>query len=96
MTDNHQETISAYTALDWYDGPLLEIACVDFANHDSMVQVRALCSVQKIEQPPSKELRGTVSGDEPWTRAVIRLTREELQSMLDLLDGKPVKGFFDR
>jgi hypothetical protein len=96
MTGNRRETVSDYIALDWYDGPLLEIARVDFADHDCMAQVRSLCTVHKIEQPPSARLRGTVSGEEPWTRTTIRLTREDLQTMLDLLDGKPVKGFHDR
>ena len=65
MTDNHQENVSAYTALDWYDGPLLEIARVDFANHDSMVQVRSLCSVHKIEQPPAGSSAGQSAAMNP-------------------------------
>ena len=96
MTNSRRETVSNYIVLDWYDGPLLEIARVDFADHDCMVQLRSLCTVCKVEQPPSKQLRGTVSGEEPWTRTIIRLTREDLQTMLDLLDGKPVKGFHDQ
>jgi len=40
--------------------------------------------------------RGAVHGEYPWTRATIRLSREDLVRMLDLIDGKPVKGFNDR
>jgi hypothetical protein len=61
-----------------------------------MVQVCSLCTVHEIAQPPSERLRGTISGEEPWTRTVIRLTREDLQAMLDLLDGKTVRGFHDQ
>jgi len=96
MTGRPRATVSDYIALDWYDGPLLEIACVNFADRDRMMQVRSLCTVHEIEQPPSERLRGTISGKEPWTRTVIRLKRDDLQAMLDLLDGKPVKGFHDR
>lgn len=96
MPSNSRETVSDYIPLEWYDGPLLEIARVDFVDRDCMVQVCSLCTVHKIEQPPGEPLRGTVSGDDPWTRAIIRLTREDLQAMLDLLDGKPVRGFHDR
>ena len=96
MTDSLHETVSDYIALDWYEGPLLEIACVDFADRDRMVQVCSLCTVHEIEQPPSVRLRGTVSGDKPWTRTVIRLTRDDVHAMLDLMDGKTVKGFHGR
>lgn len=96
MTSSLRATVSDYIVLDWYDGPLLEIARVDFADRDPLVQVCTLCTVHEIEQPPSERLRGTISGEEPWTRTVIRLTRDDLQAMLDLLDGKPVKGFHDR
>lgn len=101
MMTNCGETISDYIALDWYDGPLVEIARVDFPEPrvagvpDAMIHVCSLCTVHELEQPPSGPLRAMVSGDEPWTRSVIRLTRSDLQKMLDLLDGKPVKGFHD-
>lgn len=94
--------VGKYITLDWYDGPLLEIARVDFAEPradgvpKALVQVCSLCTVFAEEQPPRERLRGTVSGDEPWTRTVIRLSREDLQDMMDLLDGKPVNGWHDR
>lgn len=89
------EAVGDYIALDWYDGPLLEIARVDFPDGDRMVQVCSLCMVLADEAPPTERLRATVSGTEPWTRTTIRLTRKDLLNMLDLIDGKPVKGFFD-
>lgn len=89
------ETIGTYIALDWYDGPLLEIARVDFADADRMIQVCSLCTVTPEERPPSDRLRGTASGEEPWTRTVIRLSRGDLCKMIDLIDGKPVRGYLD-
>lgn len=96
---NDRETVSEYIALSWYDGPLLEIARVDFAEPrsdgipDALIQVCSLCTVRPEEAPPSAPLRGAVSGEYPWTRAIIRLGREDLQAMMDLLDGKPVKDY---
>lgn len=71
-----KETVSSYIALEWYDGPLLEIASVDFEDGERMVQVCSLCTVRELETPPSDKLRGTVSGTYPWERAVVRFTRE--------------------
>ncbi len=88
--DKHEETIGDYIALEWYDGPLLEIARVDFPGGHVLVQVCALCTVHPEETPPSARLRGTVSGNHPWTRAVIRLSRDDLRAMLDLAEGRPV------
>lgn len=39
-----RESVGDYIALDWYDGPLLEIARVDFDDGSRMVQVCTLCS----------------------------------------------------
>lgn len=88
------ETVGDYIVLDWYDGPLLEIARVDFSDGDRLIQVCSLCTARPEETAPTERLRGTVHGDYPWTRATVRLTREHLQAMLDLMDGKPVKDFF--
>jgi hypothetical protein len=84
------EIVGEYIALDWYDGPLLEIARVDFADGDRLVQVCSLCTVHPEEKPPSDRLRAVVSGEDPWARAVIRLSRADLLKMLDLVDGKPI------
>lgn len=88
--------VGKYISLDWYDGPLLEVASVDFPDRDRMVQVCALCTTTPIEAPPTERLRGTINGEHPWERATLRLTREDLQKMLDLIDGKSIKGFHDR
>lgn len=93
--ENVRENVGGYIALDWHDGPLLEIARVDFPDHDRMVQVQSLCTVHAEDTLPTGGPRAIVSGREPWTRCVIRLTRTDLQAMVDLLDGKPVKGFHD-
>lgn len=77
--DLTSEVVGTYVALDWYDGPLVEIAPVVLADGDRMVQVRSLCL-----------------GDDPWQQAMIRLTREDLRKMLDMIDGKPVRGCLDR
>jgi hypothetical protein len=89
------ETVSDYIVLDGYDGPLLEIARVDFTEVCRMVQVRSLCTFHEIEQPPGERLRGSTSGKKPWTRTVIRLTRDNLQAMLNLLDDKPTVSIRD-
>lgn len=73
------ETIGPAIALDWYDGPLLEIALVTFPDRDKLVQiVSLLCKI---------------TGEYPWQRATLRLSREDLQAMLDLLDDKPVADY---
>lgn len=74
--------VGEYIAIDWLDGPITEIARVDFAGRRSLMQIRALFV--------SVEHEGT------WRRCVeIRLNRETLQAALDLLDGKPVQDHED-
>ena len=72
-----------WICLDWHDGPLSEIALVTFDDGDKIVEI--------------KTLGGWRDGDQsrliPLTR--LRLDRETLVAMLDLIDGKPVKGFHD-
>ena len=81
MNKQDQETVSEYIPLDWYDESLLEIARVDFPDYERMIQVRSLCTVHDLELPPSERLRGAVSGEKPWTRATIRLTRRDLEKI---------------
>jgi hypothetical protein len=95
MTKRESETVTTYISLEWYDGPLLEIARVDFSDRDAMIQVCSLCTVHPEETDPSSSLRGAVSGEAPWERATIRLTRSDLLKMLDLIDGKPIEDFHD-
>jgi len=66
---------------EWYDGPLRSIAKV---LHHSSGRDAALIEVRTN--------LGSVSADGDYC---IRFDREELQRMLDLMDGKPVEGFFD-
>ncbi len=67
-------------ALEWYDGPLIEIARVDFEKREPLVEVSTSLVCRVTEEPP----RQTV---------VIRLSREHLVKMLDLVDGKPVEDY---
>lgn len=53
MSTAVRDTVGPYIALDWYDGPLLEIAHVDFEGRDRMIQVCTLCTAHDDEQPPS-------------------------------------------
>jgi hypothetical protein len=73
-----------YISIDWYDGPLLEIAGIEASDPSTerLVQVRSLFI--KVE------------GDAPWQYVTLRFYRENLQKMLDLLDGKPVEDSHDR
>lgn len=69
-------------ALEWYDGPLLEIALATFPpDRPDGDQYKLVQVVSVVE---------TVDGERPWQRATVLLARENLQAMLDLLDGKPV------
>jgi hypothetical protein len=74
-----EATVGPGIVLDWYDGPLLEIMLVTYASGNKLVQVdTCLCQIEEAG---------------PWPRATIRLSRENLQAALDLLDGKPVTDF---
>ncbi len=104
------EKVSDYIALDWYDGPLLQIATVDFEEPrldgvpKRLIQVCTFCTTHFSEASADEALavsaqtgkRGATFGQGARTRAVIRLSRDDLQAMLDLYDGKPVKDYNDR
>ncbi len=82
--------VGDYICLDWYDGPLCEIARVDFGDDSpphSLIQIRTLGWVEDGDRTVPIPVRAAV---------VARLDRETLQSMIDLLDGKPVKDIHDR
>ena len=61
-----------------YDGPLIEIARVDFDDRDPLVEI-------------STSLVCRVTGEPPRQTVVLRLSREHIVKMLDLVDGKPVE-----
>lgn len=73
--------VGEYIAIEWHDGPLLEIAPVDFPDRDRLVQVHAVLT--------------TIEGEPPWQWVTTRFRRAELQAMLDVIDGKPVLDFHD-
>lgn len=66
---------------DWYDGPLLEAARILEDGKPWLIEITTFAD--------------KVTGKGAWTKASIRLSREDLQKMIDMLDGKEVKGFFD-
>lgn len=82
---DEREVFGEEITTDWYDGPLRTIRRVTFpaeASSDPLVQIwTRLADVYPTE--PGKSALG---------EAVIRLSRDELVCMIDLLDGKPVKG----
>lgn len=72
------ETIGLAIALEWHEGPLLEISLVTLSPgmpYDKLVQVDTLLC--------------TIEGE----RATVRFSRENLQAALDLIDGKPVTDY---
>jgi len=71
-------TVGPAIAIEWYDGPLLEIARVDLDHHDPLVEI-------------TTSLLCRVTGEWPRQSVVLRLSREHLAKMLDLVDGKPVE-----
>ncbi len=95
------EVIEPGIVLDWYDGPLLEIALVVFTPgrrsndkslntiDDNATDVNAADAVDhKLVQLKTRLC--SIEGEYPWERATLRLSRDNLQAMLDLIDGKPV------
>ncbi len=74
---------------EWYDGPLRSIRLATFSG---MGEPHTLVQVDtSIADVGPLVPQGYTHGRE----VMVRFAREELQAMLDLLDGKPVKGFFD-
>lgn len=74
----NKQTEGEVITLDWHDGPLCQISRLDFEDDKPLVQVRSL---------------GWSEGSHPREMHVVRLDREQVQAMLDLLDGKPVEDF---
>jgi hypothetical protein len=73
-----REMIGPAIALEWHDGPLLEISLVTLSPgmpYDKLVQVDTLLC--------------TIVGE----RATVRLSRQNLQAALDLIDGKSVTDY---
>ena len=77
-----------WVCLDWYDGPLCEVALVTFENGSKFAEIKSVGGWL------GEEYSVGASG-EKFHYNHMRLSREELQAMLDLLDGKPVKDFHE-
>jgi hypothetical protein len=87
VSDVSSET-GDWICLDWYDGPLTEIAVVTFADGDKRVQMRTFGGWV------GEESRIGANG-ESFSMSHMRFSRDELAAMLDLIDGKAVRDFFD-
>lgn len=77
--------------LEWYDSALLSIALVTFPDVPDapMVEVCHYGGWDGVEPHRFRYANGSL-----WLPKHVRFTRSELQAMLDLIDGKPVPGFF--
>lgn len=87
--DDATRTYSAWTCIDWYDGPIEEIAVVTFNSGHKLVEIKA----QHGWVGEDFLVRGR-DGHKVFYNHM-RLNRETLVAMLDLLDGNPVKDFHD-
>lgn len=76
MSENRKEaTIGEFVTLDYYDGPLLEAAKVTCETGEVLIEIRT-------------HLVARVEGDWPWQKATLRLSRDELQKMIEILDAE--------
>jgi hypothetical protein len=80
--------VGEFITLDYQDGPLLSAALVEFDksfDEHSLIEIECTpYEVNDVRVPPR-----------PITRAKFRLGRNDLQRMLDMLDGKDVTDFND-
>jgi hypothetical protein len=86
--DETRRTYSEWKCLDWYDGPLDEIALVTFNDGTKLVEIKTQGGWVGEDYRVGKD-------DEKFYYNHMRFNREMLVAMLDLMDGKPVKGFHD-
>ena len=85
---DEEDKYGEWITVDYYDGPLEEIALVTLRGGDRMVEVKTIGGWDAEET-------FTIGRDEHVRYRHIRFSRENLVAMLDLIDGKEVKGFFD-
>jgi len=78
-----------WICLDWYDGPLTEIARVAFKDGHTLAEIK--CQGGWV----GTDYRTGRDGAKFFVNHM-RFDRETLVAMLDLIDGKPVKDFHDR
>jgi hypothetical protein len=81
-------TYGAWICLEWYDGPLEEIALVTVADGEKLVEIKTQGGWV------GEDYRIGQSG-KTFHMNHMRFHRETLVAMLDLIDGKPVKDFHD-
>jgi len=81
-------TYGPWICRDWYDGPISEIALVTFDDGQKLVEIKTQGGWV------GTNYRVGQSGKKFYVNHM-RLDRETLVAMLDLIDGNPVKGFHD-
>lgn len=79
---------SEWICLEWYDGPLSEVALVTFPDGSKLAEIKCAGGWVGEDYRVGKN-------DEKFYVNHMRLDRETLVAMLDLIDGKPVKDFHD-
>jgi hypothetical protein len=84
--------VGKFITLDYYDGPLLSAALVEFdfdgdVDEDERRLIEIECTPYAVD--------GVRVPARPITHATFRLGREDLQRMLDMIDGKNVIDFHD-
>jgi len=73
---------------EWYDGPLRSIRLVACKGGGLLVQVNTVLAT--VGEP------FTIGYDNNVRDVSVRFDREELQRMMDVLDGKVTQDFFDK
>jgi hypothetical protein len=85
---NKGRSYGDWICLDWYDGPLSEIALVAFDDGKKLVEIKSQGGWI------GTDYRVGFNGEKHFVNHM-RFDRETLVAMLDLIDGKPVKDFHD-
>lgn len=85
---NKGRSYGDWICLDWYDGPLEEVALVTFDDGNKLVEIRTQGGWV------GEDYREVGFGEKLHVNHM-RFNRETLVAMLDLIDGKPVKDFHD-
>ncbi len=82
------ETEGPEITTEWYDGPLRSMRLIVCKSGTKLVQVDTVLGT--VGEP------FTIGYDDNVRPVMVRFTRDELQMMMDILDGKIVKDFFDK
>lgn len=81
-------TYGNWICLEWYDGPLSEIAVVTFDDGHKLVEIKTQGGWKGADYRVGQN-------GQKFHANHMRFDRETLVAMLDLIDGKPVKDFHD-